>query len=427
MSRPLYKIPPRSVDTPFGVYDNLPPGPAEPLPERSRNVRRVGHSDMNGWGDTMTLQVRDGVLYSAHSGTDGHDGLTILDVKDPTKPKVVRQTADKTGIARSHKIALVENVFYTNMEKLPGAGMEDPELIGGLRIFDVEDPRNPKFVNYVEVEGRGIHRPIYDRARKLLYCSAFKDGCRGKVMQNYDVSDPFGPELLSEAWIEGQNEAAGETPSWDFDYVGWGCWLHEANPFGNYATCGFWNGGIAMFDMTDPCEPGFMWRHNPHETHGWPGSYHTFLVPPGSEFAIATTECCSIDCGHPPAFVTFYDIRNVHHPLPISTFHPYEIDPLTMHPLDQSWCDTGLKYGAHNVWLDMKKDDFMYIAWHNAGLRIVDCSNPFSPKEVGYYIPPGNSHRTVPQSNDVVVDPSTGLIYLGDRWGLGIDILEFTG
>ncbi|MDP6278980.1 MAG: hypothetical protein QGI11_10805 [Nitrospinota bacterium] len=69
----------------------------------------------------------------------------------------------------------------------------------------------------------------------------------------------------------------------------------------------------------------------------------------------------------------------------------------------------------------------MYIAWHNAGLRIVDCSNPFSPKEVGYYIPPGNSHRTVPQSNDVVVDPSTGLIYLGDRWGLGIDILEFTG
>ncbi len=25
------------------------------------------------------------------------------------------------------------------------------------------------------------------------------------------------------------------------------------------------------------------------------------------------------------------------------------------------------------------------------------------------------------------VDPATGLIYLGDRWGLGLDILEFTG
>ncbi|MBT3434102.1 MAG: hypothetical protein HN435_09355, partial [Nitrospinaceae bacterium] len=97
MTRPLYKIPPRAIDTPVGVYDNLPPAPPEPLPERKWNVRRVGHSDMNGWGDTMTLQVRDGFLYSAHSGTDGHDGLTILDVKDPTKPKVVHQTADKTG------------------------------------------------------------------------------------------------------------------------------------------------------------------------------------------------------------------------------------------------------------------------------------------------------------------------------------------
>ena len=422
MPKPEYRLPPRALDT-MVPYDQEPSILTGPVAEDKKNVRVVGHSDLNGWGDTFQIQVRDGLAYVAASGANGHNGLTILDVSNPSKPKVVNQISDPPG-ARTHKILLVGDVLYTNSEKRPES--DDPELIGGMRMFDLSDPANPRLINYIETEGRGIHRPIHDRNRDLLYCSGFKDGCRGKVLWTYDVKNPSAPELLSQCWIEGQNEAAGETPSWDFDYVGWGCWLHEANPFGNYATCGFWNGGIAMFDMTDPCEPGFMWRHNPHETHGWPGSYHTFLVPPGSEFAIATTECCSIDCGHPPAFVTFYDMRNVHHPLPISTFHPYEIDPLTMHPLDQSWCDTGLKYGAHNVWLDMKKDDFMYIAWHNAGLRIVDCSNPFSPKEVGYYIPPGNSHRTVPQSNDVVVDPSTGLIYLGDRWGLGIDILEFT-
>ena len=63
----------------------------------------------------------------------------------------------------------------------------------------------------------------------------------------------------------------------------------------------------------------------------------------------------------------------------------------------------------------------------NAGLRIIDWSNPFSPQEVGYYIPPGNKERSCPQSNDVYVDRETGLIYMSDRWGLGLHILEYTG
>ena len=57
----------------------------------------------------------------------------------------------------------------------------------------------------------------------------------------------------------------------------------------------------------------------------------------------------------------------------------------------------------------------------------MDWSNPFDPKEVGYYISAGNSQRFCPPNNEVFVDRSTGLIYLADRWGLGLHILEFTG
>jgi len=46
---------------------------------------------------------------------------------------------------------------------------------------------------------------------------------------------------------------------------------------------------------------------------------------------------------------------------------------------------------------------------------------------VGYYIPAGNKERFCPQSNDVFVDKKTGLIYMSDRWGLGLHILEYTG
>ena len=170
-----------------------------------------------------------------------------------------------------------------------------------------------------------------------------------------------------------------------------------------------------------------MWRQNPHESHGWPGCCHSFLVPPGSEFAIVTHETTTVNCDDPPAFVTFYDMRDIHNPTICSTFMPHEIDPIEMRPVDKKWSQTGSRYGAHNVWLGMEKDDLMYICWFNAGLRIVDWSNPFNPKEVGYYIPQGTKERCCPQSNDVQVDKETGLVYMADRWGLGLHIIEYTG
>ncbi|MFQ5693040.1 MAG: LVIVD repeat-containing protein [Nitrospinota bacterium] len=406
-------------------YEGVPSRLSAPWPERKRNVRLVGHSDLNGWGDAFQIQVRGGLCYVMGSGVNGHNGMTVLDVSDPARPKIVHQFADRPT-ARTHKVLLIEeNVLLTNVEKKPGA--DDPEVIPGLRIFDNTDPRKPRFVGYAETEGLGIHRPVYDPRRKLLYSSGFKDGCRGKILLVHDMRDPFAPELIGAGWVEGQNEAAGEKPSWDFDLIGWNCWLHEANPFGDYLTCGYWDGGICLFDLAEPAKPKFLWRQNPHETHGWPGCYHTFLVPDGSEFALVTHETTTVNCDHPPAFVTFYDMRDIHNPIPTATFMPYEIDPIEMRPLDKRWSQTGSRYGAHNVWLDMVKDDLMYICWFNAGLRIVDWSNPFRPTEVGYSIPEGTKERFCPQSNDVQVDRDTGLIYVADRWGLGLHILEYTG
>ena len=391
----------------------------------SLNVRLVGHSALNGWGDAFQIQVHKGLCYVAASGADGHDGMTILDVSDPRKPRVLDQIVDSPS-ARTHKVLRInDEILLTNSEKRPD--VTDPEVAGGLRIFDIKDPANPRFVRYIETGGLGVHRPIYDRKRNLLYSSGSQEGYTGNILLVHDMTDPWSPELIGRGWVEGQNLAAGERPSWDVERIDGRCHLHEGNPFGNYVTCGYWDSGIVMFDLTDPARPEFMWRQNPHETHGWPGCYHTFLVPEGSAFAIVAQETTSSNCERPPAFVTFYDMRDIHDPIPVSTFMPHDIDPMSMRPLDTRWSTTGGRYGAHNIWLDMTKDDLLYVCWFSAVLRIVDWSNPFDPKEVGHYIPAGTSRRYCPQSNDVYVDRETGLIYLADRWGLGLHILEYTG
>jgi hypothetical protein len=64
------------------------------------------------------------------------------------------------------------------------------------------------------------------------------------------------------------------------------------------------------------------------------------------------------------------------------------------------------------------------FAWFARGLRLVDVSDPFAPKEVGYYEPDPPEGCDMVSSNDVTVDPS-GLIYLIDRQR-GLCIIEST-
>ena len=418
MSRPYYD--PNPISGPE-QYSKAEYTLKEPWKEQAKGLRLVGHSDLNGWGDAFQIKVNKGICYVAASGINGNDGITILDVKDPRKPKVLNQMRDSEA-ARTHKVVpITDDIMITNSELRVGMKEKHPEAIGGLRVLDTSDPVHPKLIRYAETDGRGIHRPVYDPRRKLVYSSGFKNGCKERILLIHDMKEPTRPELIGEFWLEGQME--GETPSWDTETVrSQAC--HEAHPLGDYLTVTWWDAGVSLIDLKDPTKPKLVWRHSPHETHGWAGANHTFVVPEGSEFAINAQETVVVNCAHPPAHVTFYDMRNIFAPQVASTFMPYDVDPKTMRPRDDKWCKTGSRYGAHNLWHGMKADDLLYVCWFNAGLRVVDWSNPFAPKEVAYYIPAGNKERAVPQSNDCFFDRDTGLIYVSDRWGLGLHILE---
>ena len=70
--------------------------------------------------------------------------------------------------------------------------------------------------------------------------------------------------------------------------------------------------------------------------------------------------------------------------------------------------------------------NIVFITYFNAGLRAVDVSDPLRPKEVGCFVPGVADGDKPVQSNDVGVD-DRGLLYLIDRWGKGMHIVEYTG
>jgi hypothetical protein len=114
------------------------------------------------------------------------------------------------------------------------------------------------------------------------------------------------------------------------------------------------------------------------------------------------------------------DARDETNPLPVATFMPER----------EKYYDRPGRFGAHNILEHLPADgpwkDVVFLTYFNAGLRAVDVSDPLKPKEIGCYVPETPEGSPGIQSNDIGSDDE-GRLYLIDRWGQGMHILEYTG
>ena len=56
----------------------------------AKRMSIVGHCDLDGKGDCMHVQVGDGVAYVGHMG-ESDIGTSIIDVSNPSRPKLITQ------------------------------------------------------------------------------------------------------------------------------------------------------------------------------------------------------------------------------------------------------------------------------------------------------------------------------------------------
>jgi hypothetical protein len=426
----------------------------------AKNVRRLGHLDLPGAGQ---VYVAGDYAYIGHLPNKPGLGTSVVDVSDPTKPRVVAQIDVGDPQSHSHKVRVVDGIMAVNVERnnfgigrkaeqLPPVrkrlslelgrapsnaelarklGVEESDIPaleaseihqytnGGFKLFDASDPANPKLITHHKTGGIGVHR--FDMDENYAYISTEMEGFVGNILVIYDIRDPARPQEVSRWWMEGQNIAAGEIPSWE----GRECRLHHAMRDGDRLWAGVWQAGLRVIDVSDITKPVTIGSYSYHPP--FPEPSHTFMHVPfsvgGRDIALAIDEedqyysprDADARRGRPHANLWVFDVGDIGDMKPLAIYQGSEAST--------PWAETrGTRFGAHQF-QEHFEDTLVYCAWFSGGLRIVDINDPLSPCEAGFYIPEPVAGAPAPQTNDVDTD-GRGLIYLVDRF-TGFDILEF--
>jgi len=398
-------------------------GVQEPVKSEQRtaeckNFRLLGHDQSAAWGGGSLVEVKDGFAYVGSVGASWYtapDGFTVHDVRDPRKPRKVAEFRAPPGV-HTHKLRIVGDHFlYVNSERLRGDDGANART--GFFIFDISNPPEPKQVGFFDMPGGGPHRFGVDNDRQLAFFPNHAEGWDGRVVWTMDIRDPLNPEVISTWGLPAQKSDAKSKPQSTTRELAWT--LHGPPVIrGERMFAAFHGGGVAVIDSSDLRNMSLV--GHVRWTPPFIGKTHTAWPLGNRPYLIVTDEAQGQKKHWDSQFMWVVDIRDETNPVPIATFMPDR---------DRYFHRPG-RYGAHNVLEYMPSQgpwaDIVFLTYFNAGLRAVNVKDPFNPTEVGHFVPALPAGQEAIQSNDIGYDEH-GHIYLIDRWGAGMHILEYTG
>ncbi|NDL63628.1 LVIVD repeat-containing protein [Acerihabitans arboris] len=410
-----------------------------PVPEYSRNMRLLSHSDQGGKPDGVQVMVHRGYAYIGHMVSQG---VSIVDVRDVKHPRPAGFIAAPPGTWNVHlqahdDLLLVinardlfadarfadEKVYYTrSVTDTLSHGPSDRGWSAGLRIFDIGIPDRPREIGFLSVDGIGIHRIWYVGGR-WAYVSALLDGYSDYIFLTIDLADPAKPRVAGKYWLPGMHTAGGEQPDWP---LGKRYALHHAIVSGDTAYGSWRDGGLTLLDVSDRAQPTLISHRNWSPPFG--GGTHTALPLPDRDLLIVLDEAVLDNQEDGEKLIWVFDIREPANPVSIATFPQ---------PVDTDYAQKGAHFGPHNLHENRPgsfiSSTLIFATYQNAGVRAYDISDKYHPRETGALVPaapvslmdkrPGRPR--VIQSCDVFVD-ARGIIYSTD-YNAGLSIIEYLG
>src|SRR5436190_689154 len=442
-------------------------------PPEASNMRLVGMNDLqarSAYQPTIHKQGDRFIAYIGHhggtpevpkplnplTGQAEFNGTSIVDVTDPSKPKYLFHIPGQEG---NFEAGGAQMTRVCDGSALPKGDRNAVYLLrsfggAGHEIWNVADPSKPVLVSKPSWNLKDTHKSWWECETGIAYLVSGVDGWRSRRMTEvFDLSDPAKPVKIREFGLVGQEPGTSGTVPTE---------LHgpiSTGPQGNriYFGYGTNKGGVLQIVDREKLLKGAKEPTPDNLRYPVIGELqmsplvgaHT-VFPLGKmripEFAgdkagaerdmmMIVDESLVNECGAGESrqMVWFVDATIEKYPMVVSNYTPAARD----------FCQRGGRFGAHSSNESMAPvfyGKLAFVTFFNAGVRAIDIRNPYSPKEVGYFIPSiteATDKRCIKvdgkdqckiaiQSNNVETD-ERGYIYVVDRANTGLHILELTG
>jgi hypothetical protein len=381
------------------------------------------------------------------SSASGYEQWDVTDVKKPVLVKSL------TGIRSTHKDWWECD---TGIAYMPGS--KDSVLVPGtplwrqsqaMLIFDWSNPHNGKPPVYIRTFGlpggqpgatgaipNSLHGPISahehpNAANKLSRGATADDIIGNRIYAAWGVGDDgvmtiidrkkLLPKEYGGTWVPAT--ANSQDAPTEAELIG------DTSP-----TVGYF--------LMSPDQGG----HTSMPVFGLkPASYQAYTEFQTRDIVLLASEATADLCDEAPhwSFIVDVTVENSRTAPPGTRVQhdPYQgpmvLSTMSVDPFDGNkyprgnYCTRGARFGTHSS--EENFNNPLYgkltaIALFTGGVRIWDIREPQAPVEVAFYVPESNANTSPDgyMTNNVEID-DRGFIYVVDRNGAGLDILQLTG
>lgn len=416
-----------------------------------KNFEIVGHSYYRGpWltpgvpgAGVNTLRICGNIAYLGGYNPTVF-GALIADVSNPADMQVLSFIPANPGTRNAYlrvdcgrKILAVGHSAWADNPNKPPAGQP---VRSGVTFHDVSDPRSPRLLAEWNNAGGATHGMEMDERYVYVCGTTERSKRRNEELIILDYSTAATPRIASTWHVTGQHEGETFLPMNQKNPNGTDQFItcHEIIKDGNRLYLAYRDAGVIILDISNPANPSEVgvfdyvppFNGDPGTPPGCcPGAHTAAPVPhegkPLPSLLVLTDEHFSC----PPGFGWVLDISNPKAIQVLSTYHVEGITDQYDHATGKFVCKPG-QQSSHLPWFDPRGHGaLVYQAWYDQGLRAMDISNPFKPREVGYFISPDFSvpRQVGRHTREAYVDPATNLIYVTDGNGGGVTVLRYTG
>jgi hypothetical protein len=422
---------------------------------RKRNFEVVGHNyfkgpwltpfaQENGLGAGFnTPRVYDGIAYLAgYNSPPTLFGTLIADVSDPTNMEALSFIPCNPGTRCPYiRVNTERNILvgtHDTNEANPTQPPEGEPVKAGVSFHDVSDPRNPKPLGFFLTREDGATHGFEIDDQFVYTCANTRQSRTDVAGSNHelviiDYSNPTNPTLASTLHIQGQHIGEEFEPRDQLNPDGTPqrIWCHEIHLHNDRLYIAWRDAGMVIVDVSDPSNPSIISRldYVPPFNGGSLGAAHSSapVIVDHDEHPTLVVHTDEIfDC--PPGFGRIIDVSALSNPQVIASYRLPHVSDNFDFETEKFICPPG-QQSIHHPWFDFRSPSLFYQTWYDQGVRVWDISNPFMPREIGYYLSPkyASPGRVDRHTREVYQDPATGLIYMTDGNGGGLTVLRWTG